>query len=54
MYLRECKFLKSIADTSVTDCDEAINVMDIASTKKDKYYSNKKGKYYEYCFSKLS
>ena len=54
MYLWECKYLKSIADTSMIDCDEAINVMDIASTKKDKYYSNKKDKCYEYCLNKVS
>ena len=28
------KYLKSIADTSVTECDEIITVMDIVSTKK--------------------
>ena len=28
------KYLKSIADTSVTECDEIIIVMDIVSTKK--------------------
>ena len=27
------KYLKSIADTSVTECDEVISVMDIVSTK---------------------
>ena len=30
------KFLKSIADTSVTECGEIIIVMDILSTKKTK------------------
>ena len=28
------KYLKSIADTSVTQCDKIVNVMDIVSTKK--------------------
>ena len=28
------KYLKSIADTSVIECDEVISVMDIVSTKK--------------------
>ena len=28
------KYLKSITDTSVIECDEIITVMDIASTKK--------------------
>ena len=28
------KYLKSIADTSLIECDEIITVMDIASTKK--------------------
>ena len=52
------KYLKSIADTSVAECDEIVIVMDIVSTKKtntiakkDKYYNNK---CYEYCFNKLS
>ena len=51
--------IKSIPDTSVTECDEIIIVMDIVSTKKDKYYSSKKDKDYwnkccEYCLNKLS
>ena len=49
------KYLKNIADTSVTECDEIMIVMVIVSTKKtntiatkkDKYYSNK---CYKYCF----
>ena len=47
------KYLKSIADTSVTQCDKIVNVMDIVSTKKNKneYYSNK---CYDYCLNKLS
>ena len=45
------KYLKSVADTSVTKCDEIAIVMDIVSTKKDKYYSNK---CYEYCFNESS
>ena len=56
------KYLKSIADTSVTECNQIIIVMDTTkyySNKEDKYYSNKKNKYYrnkyyEYCFNKLS
>ena len=28
------KYLKSIADTSVIECDDIISVMDIVSTKK--------------------
>ena len=35
-------YLKSIADTSVTECDEIIIFIDIVSTKKGKYNSNKK------------
>ena len=38
------KYLKSIADTSVIACDEIIFVMDIISTKMNKYYSNKYSK----------
>ena len=30
------KYLKSVADTSVTECDEIVIVMDIASIKKTK------------------
>ena len=61
------KYLKSIADTSMTERDEIIIVIDDyyriiivkCFNKKDKYYSNKKDKYYsnkcyEYCFNKLS
>ena len=29
-----CKYLKSITDTSVIECDEVINFLDIVSTKK--------------------
>ena len=51
------KYLKSVADTLVTECDEIVIFMYIVSTK-DKYYSKKHGKYYsiiyEYCFYKLS
>ena len=39
------KYLKTVADTSVTECDQIVIVMDIISTKKDKYYSNKKDRY---------
>ena len=46
------KYLKSIAETSVTECDEIIFVMDTASTKKTNNIA-KKGKCYEYCFNKL-
>ena len=45
------KYLKSIADTSVTQCDKIVIVMDIVSTKKNKCYSNK---CYDYCLNKLS
>ena len=34
MYYENSKYLKSIADTSVTECDEIIIVMDNVSTKK--------------------
>ena len=51
------KYLKSVADTLVTECDKIVIFMYIVSTK-DKYYSKKHGKYYsiiyEYCFYKLS
>ena len=50
----DSKNLKSVADNLEADCDEIIIVLDIVSTRKDKCYSNKKGKYYEYCFNKLS
>ena len=46
--------LKSVADTSVTECNEIVIVKDIVSTKKNKYYSNKKDKCYEYYLIKLS
>ena len=46
------KCLKSISDTSITDCDYIITVMDIVSTTTtNTIYSNK---CYEYCFNKLS
>ena len=53
------KYLKNIADTSVTKCDEIIIVIDIVSTKKTNTIATKKNKYnsskcYEYCFNKLS
>ena len=49
------KYLKSIADTSVTEYDEIVIVMDIESTKKDKCCSNNKDKCYAYNkFNKLS
>ena len=36
------KYLKNIADTSVTKCDEIIIVIDIVSTKKTNTISTKK------------
>ena len=60
------KNLKSIADTSVTECDETIIVMDNLSTKKTNTIATKKKyimaakktyyskKCYEYYFSKFS
>ena len=36
------KYLKSIADTSVIECDEVINVLDNASTKKADTLATKK------------
>ena len=36
------KYLKSIADTSATECDEIIFAMDIASTKKTNTIATKK------------
>ena len=33
MYLREQQMLKSIANNSLTECNEIISVMDIVSTK---------------------
>ena len=44
------EYLKSIADTSVTECVEIIFLMD-SIHKKYKYYSNK---CYKSCFNKLS
>ena len=44
------KYLKNVADTAVTECDEIVIVIN----KKDKYYSKKKDKCYKYCFNKLS
>ena len=44
------KYLKSIADTAVTECDEIVIVMNNLVTKKT-YYSNK---CYKLCFDKLS
>ena len=49
-FCENSKYLKSLADTSVTKCDEIVIVIDNLS-KKDKYYSSK---CYKYCFSKLS
>ena len=34
MYLWNSKYLRSTTDTSVTECDKIITVMDIVSTKK--------------------
>ena len=34
MYLWNSKYLRSITDTSVTECDKIITVMDIVSTRK--------------------
>ena len=45
------KYLKSVADTSVTYCDEIVIVIDNLSAKKDKYYSNE---CFKYCFNKLA
>ena len=45
------KHFKIIADTTTSECDEIIIVMDNLSTKRDKYYSNK---CYKYCFNKLT
>ena len=42
------KYLKSIADTSVTECDEIISVMDIASTTKNCH--SKKARYKFDCY----
>ena len=35
------KVFKKVPDTSVTECDEIIIVLDIVSANKKKYYSNK-------------
>ena len=43
------KYLKSVADISVTECDEIIIALDNlakTTTKKNKYYVNKIDKYY--------
>ena len=45
------RYLKSMSDTSVIECDEFVTVTDTASTKITNNYSNK---CYEYCFNKLS
>ena len=45
------KYLKSIADTSVTECDEIIFVMDNVSTKKTNTIATNVT---EYCFNKWS
>ena len=56
------KYLKNMADASVTKCDEIIILMDTIATNtittantidkdKDKYYSDE---CYEYCFNKFS
>ena len=42
---------KSIADTSVIECDEIKTAMDTVSEKKSKYYSNIN---YKYSFNKVS
>ena len=42
------KYLKSIADTSVTECDEIVIVMDNVSTKKTITIC------YKYCFNKVA
>ena len=47
------KYLKSISDTSVTECDDVVIVMDKVSTKRT-HHSNTKDNSYEYCFNKLS
>ena len=47
------KYLKSVADTSVTMCDFSYfsyNCYRYCINKKGKYYSNK---YYQHCFNKL-
>ena len=44
------QYLKSVADTSVTECDVIVIVMNNLS-KKEKYYNNKCYKHY---FNKLS
>ena len=44
-------YLKSVADTSMTQCDETVIVMDNLSKKKDKYYAQK---CYKYFFNKLT
>ena len=50
------KYLVSIADNSVTECDEIMIFMDIVSTKmtNTKAKKKKKTKYYVYCYNKLS
>ena len=45
------KYLKSVADTSMTKCDEIIIVMKDLPTKKYKCYDNK---CYKCCFNKLT
>ena len=45
------KYLKSVVDTSVTECDEIVIVMNNLSTNKDKCYNNNCCKY---CFNKLA
>ena len=58
MYLWNSKYLKSIADTSVIECDEIILVTDIASTKMTntiatnvtKNYHDKKARYKFDCY----
>ena len=50
-----CEDSKNLKSLNLeADCDEIIMVLDIVLTRKDKCYSNEKGKYYEYCFNKLS
>ena len=44
------KYLNSIADNSVIQCDQTITVMDIISTKNTNPTANK---YYNYSFNKL-
>ena len=48
------KYLKSIVDTSGTECDEIIIIMDNVSTNKTNTIATKKNKCYKYCFNKLS